>query len=160
MDHGTVVGMPPLTVAAVLLAAMATAAVGGVYLGFSAMVMPALHGRRDAAAVMNLINVRAPRSAFMIAFLASPIACLVSGFLVLAELPGVGGILALAGAAAGVVGFAITAAVNVPLNNQLATAGADDAAFAAFEGRWRRANAVRAAVSFVGAALLAAGLVG
>jgi len=151
--------VPTLTIVVVLLAAVLTAAVGGVYLGFSAMVMPALHGQRDAAAVMNQINLRAPRSSFMLVFLGSPVACLAAGILLVGQLPGLPAILALVGAVAGLVGFAVTAAVNVPLNNQLAATDSDPEGFATFEGRWRRANSVRGWISLLGAAMLAAGVV-
>ena len=67
-------------------------------------------------------------------------------------------LLALLGAVLGVAGFAITAAVNIPLNNRLAASGDDAAAFAAFERPWRRANSARGAVSLVGAASLVAAL--
>ena len=143
-----------------ILAAITTAAAGGVYLGFSAMVMPALHGDPLATGVMNRINVRATRSVFMLVFVGSALTCLAAGLLVLGSLPGVDALLAIAGAAAGLVGFVITAAVNVPLNNRLAPASATDAsAFASFEGGWRRANAARGWTSIAGAAALAAALV-
>ncbi|WP_348788118.1 anthrone oxygenase family protein [Leifsonia sp. NPDC080035] len=154
--------MQTATTIVIAIAALTTAAAGGVYLGFSAMVMPALARSRDAsaasAATMNRINVRAPRSSFMLAFLGSALACLASGVLVLGRLPALDAVLALAGALLGVAGFLITAGVNVPLNNRLAAAGDDAAAFAAFEGPWRRANAARGAASLLGAASLVAAI--
>ncbi|MFF2052211.1 anthrone oxygenase family protein [Leifsonia sp. NPDC058194] len=135
-----------------VLAALATAAVGGVYLGFGAMVMPALGDspRADAADVMNRINVRAPRSSFVLAFLASPVLAIVAVVLSLGRLPGADALLILIGAVLAVAGFLITGAVNVPLNNRLAR----DGDYAAFERRWRRSNGLRGAVSLLGGALL------
>lgn len=142
---------------AALLAVVTTAGAGGVYLGFSAMVMPALHGSRAAAPTMNLINERATRSSFMVVFLGSVVTCVVAGALAATRLPQLGAVLTLVGAVAGVVAFAVTAAVNVPLNNRLAAAPTDDG-YALFEQGWRRANAWRGAVSFAGALLIGAGL--
>ncbi|WP_314149646.1 anthrone oxygenase family protein [uncultured Leifsonia sp.] len=153
--------MQTATTILIAIAALTTAAAGGVYLGFSALVMPALARSRDgagAAAAMNRINVLAPRSSFLIAFLGSALACVAAGVLVLGRLPALDALLALLGAVLGVAGFAITVAVNIPLNNRLAASGDDAAAFAAFERPWRRANSARGAVSLVGAASLVAAL--
>lgn len=153
--------MQTATTILIAIAALTTAAAGGVYLGFSALVMPALARSRDgagAAAAMNRINVLAPRSSFLLAFLGSALACVAAGVLVLGRLPALDALLALLGAVLGVAGFAITAAVNIPLNNRLAASGDDAAAFAAFERPWRRANSARGAVSLVGAASLVAAL--
>jgi uncharacterized membrane protein len=140
-------------------AALTTAAAGGVYLGFSSMVMPALRSARgsDAVATMNRINVRAVRSTFMVAFVGSALTCLGTGIVVLGALPRADAILALIGAVLGLVAFVVTAAVNVPLNNRLATT-TDGSTFTAFEQRWRRGNAVRGASSLLGAASLIASL--
>lgn len=150
--------MQTATTVFVLLAALATAVAGGVYLGFSAMVMPALRESSGAAETMNRIDVRAPRSLFMLPFLGSAATCLVAGILVFGRLPELDAVLVLVGAAAGIAGFLITSAVNVPLNNRLAQSAADAAAYTAFEGRWRSANALRGWVSVGGAAALTAAL--
>ena len=150
----------------IVLAALSTAVVGGVYLGFSAMVMPAFDGDARSTGVMNRINVLAPRSPFILAFLVSALACGVSSVLVLVDLmagatAAWAALVAVAGAVLGLAGFVITAAVNVPLNNRLAEAApGDDAAFAAFEKPWRKANSARGAVSLAGAAALMTSLLG
>jgi len=140
-----------------LLAVVTTAGAGGVYLGFSAMVMPALHGSRAAADTMNSINERATRSAFMIVFLGSLVTCVIAGALAVFRLPQPSAALVLTGAVGGFVAFVITAAVNVPLNNRLAGESTGDA-YTRFEGDWRRANAWRGVISLAGALLMGAGL--
>lgn len=134
------------------LAALATAVTGGVYVGFSAMVMPALGDAppAHASAVMNAVNARAPRSSFLLAFLASPVLAVVAVVLTIGRLPGADALLVLAGAVLAVAAFLITGAVNVPLNNRLAR----DADYAAFAQRWRRANGLRGALSLIGGAAL------
>ncbi|OJX77113.1 anthrone oxygenase family protein [Leifsonia sp. 71-9] len=134
------------------LAALATAVAGGVYVGFSAMVMPALGDTppAEAASVMNRINVRAPRSSFLLFFLASPVLAVVAAVLTLGRLPEADAVLALVGAVLAVAAFLITGAVNVPLNNRLAR----DGDYAAFAQRWRRANGLRGLVSLAGGAAL------
>lgn len=150
----------------IVIAALSTAIVGGVYLGFSAMVMPAFDGDARSTGVMNRINVLAPRSPFILAFFASAIACGVSIVLVLVDLmagtaAGWAAVIAVAGAVLGLAGFVITAAINVPLNNRLAqSAPGDAAAYAEFQRPWRRANSARGAVSLAGAAALMAALLG
>lgn len=144
----------------IILAALSTAVVGGVYLGFSALVMPALDGVARPTGVMKRINELAPRSPFILAFAVSAVACGTSIVLVLLDLitgavAAWAAVIGVAGAVLGLAGFVITAAVNVPLNNRLAEAAAtDEAAFAAFQRPWRRANSARGAVSLAGAAAL------
>lgn len=150
----------------IVLAALSTAVVGGVYLGFSAMVIPALGGDDRSAGVMKRINVLAPRSPFILAFAVSAVACAVTIVLVLVDLmtgaaPAWAAVTAVAGAVLGLAAFVITIAVNVPLNNRLAEAESTDAdAFAAFEEPWRRANSARGAASLAGAAALMTTLLG
>jgi uncharacterized membrane protein len=142
------------------LAALTTAATGGVYLGFSTMVMPALRGSTatDAVGTMNRINVFAVRSVFMVAFLGSALTCIAAAIFVLGSLPRVDAVLALLGALLGFIGFVVTIAVNVPLNNRLAQTS-DGQAYAGFEDRWRRANTLRGTLSLLGAASLIGALV-
>jgi uncharacterized membrane protein len=147
--------MQPVTTVVILLAALTTAVTGGVYVAFSAMVMPSLRDSPDATGTMNRINVRAPRSFFKVAFFGSLLTCLAGGVLVLGELPEPDAVLALVGAVAGVAGFVVTVAVNIPLNNRLA---AGTVAYPAFAARWRRANAWRGLFSLVGATALATAL--
>lgn len=152
--------MDTITTLVVLLATLTTAATGGAYLAFSAMVMPALHQLPAATETMNRINRRAPRSSFIAVFLGSAALCAVAIVLVFGRLPAPEAVLALAGGIAGVAGFVLTATVNVPLNNHLAAAaGTDASAFSAFEARWRRANTARCVLSLAGAAALGAALV-
>ncbi|WP_295121522.1 anthrone oxygenase family protein [uncultured Leifsonia sp.] len=144
----------------IILAALSTAVVGGVYLGFSVLVMPALDGDARPTGVMKRINALAPRSPFMLAFTVSALSCGTSIVLVLLDLitgavAAWAAVIGVAGAVLGLAGFVITAAINVPLNNRLAEAAAnDEAAFAAFQRPWRRANSTRGAASLAGAAAL------
>ena len=158
--QGTLTSMTDLNAVVVGVAAFTTAVAGGVYLGFSTMVMPALReaSGADAVGTMNRINVRAVRSVFMVAFVGSLLSGVLAGILLLGSLPGADAWLALAGAALAVVAFLITAGVNVPLNNRLASTS-DASAFAAFERRWSRANTARGTVSLLGAASFIGALV-
>ncbi|KRC49772.1 hypothetical protein ASE16_13880 [Leifsonia sp. Root227] len=142
----------PFLAIVVGIAALTTAAAGGVYLGFSTMVMPALRGAdpRDATGTMNRINVFAVRSAFMVVFLGSALASVVAVFAAFPGLPSMEAVLAIVGGVLGVAAFLVTAAVNVPLNNRLA-ADRDGAGYAAFERRWSRANTARGTLSLLGA---------
>jgi uncharacterized membrane protein len=152
--------MADLTGIVVGVAALTTAAAGGVYLGFSTMVMPSLRGASpdDAVGTMNRINVFAVRSVFMVAFLGSLLASVLAAILVLGSFPGLDAVLTLVGAVLAIVAFLVTAAVNVPLNNRLA-ATTDGRAYAGFEQRWARANTVRGTLSLLGAASFIGALV-
>ena len=121
---------------------------GGIYLAFSVAVLPALRRRPagEAAATMREVNRVILNPVFGTLFGGTALACAV--LLVLALLAGEP--LGIAGALAGLAGFAVTAAVNVPLNNALDRGGR----WAAFERRWTVANHVRAATSVLAVALL------
>jgi uncharacterized membrane protein len=152
--------MADLTGIVVGVAALTTAAAGGVYLGFSTMVMPALREAApdEAVGTMNRINVFAVRSVFMVAFLGSVLASVLAAILVLGSFPGLDAVLTLAGAVLAIVAFLVTAAVNVPLNNRLA-ATTEGRAYAGFEQRWTRANTLRGTLSLLGAASFIGALV-
>lgn len=150
---------------ATITAAVTTGLTGGVYLAFTTMVMPALHGAgtAEAVATMQRVNVAAVRAPFMIVFfgsaataVAAAIAQVASGHLTSL------GALRLIGAGLAVGAFAITVAVNVPLNDALAatTPGTAEAAttWARFEGSWGTANLVRGLASIAATAALVASL--
>jgi uncharacterized membrane protein len=134
----------------------------GIYVAFSTFTLPALRTlpARDAMQAMQRINEKAPRSAFMVAFIGSALggaAIIVASLLVR---PGSLWWL-VAGGAAAIVAFFITAGVNVPLNNALAAASDHTAseAWPRFHRPWAAANHLRGLVSVVGAVLLTIGAV-
>lgn len=150
--------------AALIVAAVGTAAVGGAVFAFSLFVMPALNRLEPAEAIraMQSINRRAERAPFGIAILAPFFASVGLAIAAFAAW-GPGSPWVLAGAALYIlVGLGVTGAVNVPLNNRLArTTELDAATWTAFERPWVRANHVRSAgallasACFTGAALVA-----
>ncbi len=132
-----------------------SAVVGGFYLAFSAVVMPALRRRtaEEAIATMVAINEKAVRPPFMVLFFGTAAAC--AAVAVAAALdPQTQSPLRVAGAAAYLAGWASTIAVNVPLNNRLAKNGTShpDSQWHNYQRSWTRANHVRAALSIAGAA--------
>ncbi|WP_237710862.1 DUF1772 domain-containing protein [Saccharopolyspora spinosa] len=137
-----------LVVVAVLVAGVVAAGLmAGLFAGFAYAVMPGLRGVADRAFVdvMQRINVAIVNWLFLALFLGG---LLVSGLG--AALLWFGGGAGSGWSAAGfllyLAMFVVTAAVNVPLNNELAAGeGADPAALRArFEVRWVRWNLVRA----------------
>lgn len=143
-----------------LIAGTGSALVGGFYIAFSAVVMPALRRRPapEAAAAMVFINECAVKPPFMALFFGTAAAC---GTVVAtaATNPDIQTPLKMAGAAAYLAGWALTMAVNVPHNNRLlrSAPGQPDAAWDRFQQSWIPANHLRAALSVAAAiGLLAA----
>jgi uncharacterized membrane protein len=129
------------------VAATGAGLLGGVYLAFSVAVLPALRRRpeQEAAAVMRAVSRVIVNPVFLGLFLGTAVAAaavLVAGVLTGAPLRIGAGIAVLAG-------FAVTAAVNIPLNDALERGGE----WAAFAPRWARANHVRGALSVLGVVL-------
>lgn len=156
--------MTSATTVLVCAAALGTAAVGGVFLAFSLLVMPAL-GRLpvpDAVTAMQSVNVTAVTPLFMTALFGSGALCLVTvgRAVTLWGTPAAPWLLV--GSAAYLVGVVgATVAANVPLNDQLAALDPGGAAAAAFWPRylstWTAWNHVRAVAGLLaGAALLVA----
>lgn len=137
-----------------LVAGTGSAVVGGFYLAFSAVVMPALRNRSEevAIATMVAINEKAVRPPFMVLFFGTSAAC--AGVACAAALdPQLHSPLRLAGAVAYLAGWVSTIAVNVPLNNRLSqsAAGRADQQWNKYHRSWTRANNFRAALSIGGA---------
>lgn len=136
-----------------------SALVGGFYLAFSAVVMPALRRRQSGEAIVTMasINENAVRPPFMVLFFGTAAACaavVVAGTIdPRPQTP-----LRVAGAAAYLVGWASTMAINVPLNNRLSRNGPGhlEGQWHSYERPWTRANHLRAALSVAGAAGLLA----
>ena len=151
-----------------LASALGCALTGGVFFAFSSFVMRAL-GRLPAAqglAAMQSINVVVINPAFMLAFLGSGAACVLSSLLILsgmAPASGLAGLLRHAASLSYVVGsIGVTMAFNVPRNELLARLSP---AVASAEGLWARYlvewtayNHVRTAASLLAAILLMASL--
>jgi uncharacterized membrane protein len=150
-----------------LLAAGGAAVVGGVYLAFSAMVMPALRSRpaADAIATMQHVNVAAVRAPFMAVFLGSAAAAVAVVVVEVvrarsADDASLGTALGVAGALLSLAGFVVTVTYNVPRNDLVAaldpTSVADQARWLTLAREWTTANSLRGAVSVLGAGLLGA----
>jgi uncharacterized membrane protein len=137
-------------------AATGSAVVGGVYVAFSAIVMPALRRRApaDAAATMTAINVAAERAPFLTVFFGAAAA---SAAVIVVEATGPQPVapLRLLGAALALAGTVSTIVGNVPLNRRLSSAGPGQVAFwPRYDRVWTRLNHLRAGLSVAGAVAL------
>src|SRR6476660_5953500 len=146
------------------LAALATAAAGGMMYVFSTMVMRGLDrtGPVDAVTAMRGINAEANASpAFLLGYFSATILALVVGIIAVVRLNQPGNWWVLIGAIFAILGAIITMVFNVPLNNHLDTLNPDglsvaDAAreWQAYLSTWTAWNHVRTATAFIGAALM------
>ncbi|ACZ91961.1 DUF1772 domain-containing protein [Streptosporangium roseum] len=140
---------------ALVASTLTTGLIAGLFYAFSCAVMLGL-GRTDDrtfVSAMQWINVKILNGWFLIPFMGALALIALAGALHLrgdgrSVLPWIVAALVLYG-----MTFAITAAVNVPLNNQLAAAGEPDgitdlaAVREAFEATWNRWNLIRALTS-------------
>ncbi|WP_395728923.1 anthrone oxygenase family protein [Nakamurella sp.] len=143
------------TAVATTLAAVATGLTAGVYLAFSVLVMPALAAAppAPALAVMQRINLLAPRPVFGLVFAAAAIG---SGWVLVA--PWIAGQdrqpWPTVGAALSLTAFAVTAAANVPWNRRIAnldgSSPADLRSWQSISVRWRWANHLRGGCATLG----------
>ncbi|AGB26175.1 putative integral membrane protein [Mycobacterium sp. JS623] len=150
------------------LAALASAAGGGMMYVFSTMVMRGLDrtGPVDALTAMRGINAEANASpAFLLGYFSATILALVVGVIAVSRLNQTGSWWVLIGAIFAILGAIITMAFNVPLNNHLDTLNPGglsvaDAAreWQAYMSTWTAWNHVRTATAFIGAALMMVGL--
>ncbi|MFG1673132.1 DUF1772 domain-containing protein [Micromonospora sp. NPDC049282] len=137
-----------------LAATVGAGLMAGLFAAFSYAVMPALRGADDRTFVdaMQRINVTIVNGLFLLIFLGTPVLAALSAILARygASRPALPWIVA--GLLLYLVMFAVTAAVNVPLNDALAAAGAADLAAARqrFEATWVAGNVVRALASTAG----------
>lgn len=148
-------------------AALATAAVGGLFYAFSTFVMKGLDRTEPVEAItaMRGINAEAQANApFLLLFIGSTLLALVVGVLAALRLSAPGAGYVLAGAALSLVAFVVTMAFNIPLNNQLdaldpAGLSAADAArqWQAYLVPWTMWNHVRTVAQLAGSALLLVG---
>ena len=143
------------TVVATTVAAVATGLTAGVYLAFSALVMPALAAGAPAPALaaMQRINHLAQRPVFGSVFTAAAI-----GSLWVLAAPWFTGAnrqpWSTVGAALSLAAFAVTVVVNVPRNRRTAqlacSSSADLATWKAVSASWRWGNHVRAGCATLG----------
>ena len=150
------------------VAALFSAAAGGMMYVFSTFVMRGLDrtGPVDAITAMRGINAEANSNpAFLLGYFGATILALVIGVMALIQLRQPGSWLVLVGTVLAILAAVITMAFNVPLNNHLDTVNpvglsAADAAreWQAYFSTWTAWNHARTATSFIGAALLLAGL--
>ena len=156
-----------LTQITTVLAALGSAAFGGVLFGFSTLVMPGLDASPPAAAVatMQQINKVAPTSLLavdMVVTLLLSLGVAVAALLRMRGGAGLGAGLVLVGCVLYVASFAITAIYHIPHNDAFASVAADgpDAAQAwrDYARPWELWNHVRAASALAGSAAMIAGL--
>jgi len=150
------------------VAAIGSAAVGGLFYAFSTFVMKGLDRTQPAEAItaMRGINAEAQANApFLAMFLGSALLALAVGVVAVTRIGQPGSWYLLAGAVFGLGAMVVTMAFNVPLNNHLdgvdpAGLSAADAAseWRAYLSTWTAWNHVRTATGLVGAALMLIGL--
>lgn len=150
------------------VAAIGSAAVGGLFYAFSTFVMRGLDRTGPSAAITAMRGINAEAQAnvpFLAVFLGSAVLALAVGVVALGRLGQPAGWYLLAGAVLGLVPAVVTMAFNVPLNNHLdgvdpAGLSAADAArqWRSYASTWTAWNHVRAATGLAAAAVLLAGL--
>lgn len=144
-----------------VVVAVGAGATGGALWVFSVMVLPAFDRLRpgEAVACFQRINEAAQRPGFLSVFLGTALGAVAVAVLAIVA-RGENWLLHLLGALLYLVTVAITASVNVPANNRLATMPATDeldtpGAWAQFTRVWRPANHARSLTALAGALLLA-----
>lgn len=148
----------------VLVAAIGSFLIAGIFYAFSTFIMQAL-GRvpvPEGIRAMQTINTAIINPFFLGIFMGTALLLLVIAVAAAMNLGQPGAVLILAGAALYVLGcFAVTMALNVPLNNALAAADPASAEGAAVWARYLRDwvfwNHVRTAAALAGAVLLVLG---
>ena len=143
-----------MTTTLISISAIGSAVVGGAFLVFSSFVMQALGRLPDAqgALAMQAINITVINPVFMTALFGTAAVCI-------AAMIASGEALVIAGGLTYVIGvIGVTIAFNVPRNNALAAADADDPETAELWQRylreWTNWNHVRTLAGIVAAALL------
>jgi uncharacterized membrane protein len=150
------------------IAAVASAAGGGMMYVFSTFVMRGLDrtGPGQAITAMRGINAEAnSNAAFLLPYLGAAVLSVGVGVVAVIQWHQLGSGWLLAGAVAGITGVVVTMAFNVPLNIRLAAVNPDglsatDVAreWQAYLSNWTAWNHVRAAAGLVSAILLLVGL--
>ncbi len=149
------------------LAAIASAAAGGMMYVFSTFVLRGLNrtGPVDAITAMRGINAAANTdAAFLLAYFGAAVLALAVGVMAALRLDEPGSVWVMVGAVFGVLTAVITIAFNVPLNNDLdgldpVGLSAADAAreWQAYFTTWTAWNHVRTVMAFIAAVLMLIG---
>lgn len=158
--------MTTMTLVLVLVAALGSALVGGIFFAFSNFVMPAL-GRAPSPAgiqAMQSINVVVLNRGFLALFAGTALLFLVLAILGLLQWSSAHGPYLLGAAAAYLAGtWGVTIAGNVPLNDRLARQVPGEAEaerqWAHYLERWTRLNTQRTGAAVLAAVLLLLALV-
>jgi uncharacterized membrane protein len=146
--------------ALILIAAITTGVLAGIYFAFSAFLMRALDRLppEQSARAMQVINEVILNPAFGLIFFGSA-----AGSALVAistpfrwDDPGAGYLL-IGGLVAVIGSFLVTVLCNVPLNGRLATAQPGSAAWSDYSGPWSAWNHVRTVSSLIATALLIIG---
>jgi uncharacterized membrane protein len=150
------------------LAALASAAAGGMMYVFSTFVMRGLDRTEPVEAITAMRGMNAEANsnpAFLLAYFGAAMLAVAVGVYAVIQLRQPGSWVVLVGAVFGILAAIITMVFNVPLNNHLDAVNpvglsAADAAreWQAYLTPWINWNHVRAATSFIGAALMLIGL--
>lgn len=151
---------------ALILATFLCSLAAGFLFAFGIVVMPGIRDLNDrefirAFQVIDRV-IQNNQPIFMLVWLGSVVALLVSAVLGFGQLDGTGRLLIILATLAYLLGVQLpTVTINVPLNNQLQTLDVDGmdetalkAARNAFEPSWNRWNAIRTAVASLASALL------
>ncbi|MBD3941228.1 DUF1772 domain-containing protein [Microbacterium sp. NEAU-LLC] len=144
-------------------AALLGAAMGGLYFGFSLLVMPGLARTPDDAALraMQQIN-RSIRPVFLLLFLGSALVAVASAVAELVAWQGAESAWRVVGDVLIALHFVITGAFHIPRNNAVDRlspgAAADLQAWRTISRQWTIGNHVRGWSAFVGAGILIATL--
>ena len=155
-----------LSLLSIALAMFLCTLVAGFLLAFSIIVMPGLQtlddfGFLNGFKVMDRI-IQDNHPIFMIIWVGSVLAVLISGWFAFSSLQGVERLLVIAAVSLYLLGVQLpTATINIPLNNQLQSyelGSMDSAALQQarhiFEWRWIRWNSIRTIIAIIVAALL------
>jgi uncharacterized membrane protein len=150
------------------LAALASAAAGGMMYVFSTFVLRGLArtGPVDAITAMRGINAEANSNpVFLLGYFSASMLAIAVGVIAVVQLKQPGSWWLLIGALFGILAAIITMIFNVPLNNHLDSVNPDGLAVAdaarewqAYLSTWTAWNHVRTITSFVGAVLMLVGL--
>lgn len=157
--------MSSLLTVLVVVSALGSALVAGVFYAFSTFVMPALRRlpHPQAIAAMQEINIMAPSAGLMIAMIGTAATSLAVVVIALMNLSEPYAIYLLAAGVIYLVGSPIvTMAYHVPRNNALATLDMQSTGaaehWARYDSEWTRANHLRFILPLAAAALYIAGL--
>jgi uncharacterized membrane protein len=144
--------MGKTTTVLILVSALSSALVAGMFYAFSSFVMAAL-GRipaNEGINAMNSINVTVITPSFMVFFIGSALLGIVLGGWALLSISQFDSLLILLGCLLYVVGcFGVTMVFNVPLNNQLAATSSTDGSvfWQSYLQTWTMWNTVRTAAA-------------